>query len=88
MNPVQYFYCAFFAASIAISTNAAENGLTIPRIEGEPTLADFSGMEPSTSLARSMSKVEDYIQREPYPGQASAQKTEAYTRYDLSLIHI
>ena len=51
----------------AASTSAAESGLTIPRIEGEPTLADFSGMQPSTSLARSMSKVENFIQREPYP---------------------
>ena len=72
----------------AAPTSAAESGLTIPRIEGEPTLADFSGMQPSTSLARSMSKVENFIQREPYPGQASAQRTEVYVGYDQNNLHV
>ena len=91
MNLLKYLHralCAVFLTFMAISINAAESRLTIPRIEGEPTLADFSGMQPSTSLARSMSKVENFIQRTPYPGQASAQKTEAYTGYDQENIYV
>ena len=58
------------------SINAAENGISIPRINGVPILADFEGMQPNTPLGRSMSQVEGFVQREPFPGQASAQLTE------------
>ena len=91
MNLLKYLHralCAVFLTFMAISINAAESRLDIPRIEGEPTLADFSGMQPSTSLARSMSKVENFIQREPYPGQASAQRTEVYVGYDQNNLHV
>ena len=45
-------------------------------------------MQPSTGVGRSMSRVEDFIQRTPYPEQASAQKTEAYTGYDQENIYV
>ena len=58
MNSVKFLSYSLFAVlatSIAIPNNAAEPSLTIPRVEGEPTLADFEGMQPNTPLARSMS---------------------------------
>ena len=91
MNSVKFLSYSLFAVlatSIAIPNNAAEPSLTIPRVEGEPTLADFEGMQPNTPLARSMAKVEDFIQREPYPGQASAQTTEVYAGYDQNNLHV
>ena len=69
--------CLFSSA-----VKAADGGLSIPRIDGEPTLADFSGMEPATALARSMAKVEGFTQREPDDGEPSLQHTEVYVGYD------
>ena len=66
----------FIAVFPNISCQAADSAMSIPRIEGQPALADFSDMRPRTSLARSMNKAENFIQREPYPGEASAQRTE------------
>lgn len=65
-----------------ILTSAAENGISIPRIEREPTLEDFAGMRPGTELARSMTVVENFIQREPYDGRPASQRTEVYIGYD------
>jgi len=79
MNSVKfllYIFLVVLTASTSISVSAADSGLTIPRIDGVPTLADFEGMQPNTPLARSMSQVEGFVQREPFPGQASAQLTE------------
>lgn len=70
------------------STLAAENGLTIPRIESEPTFADFANMRPSSELARSMVKVENFIQRLPYDGRPATQRTEVYLGYDQSEMHV
>ncbi|MBM86792.1 MAG: hypothetical protein CMQ41_00275 [Gammaproteobacteria bacterium] len=80
--------CAALCISLANFVNGAENRLTISRIEGEPILADFSGMQPSSSLARSMTKVEGFIQREPYPGQRSEQSTEVYIGYNESNLYV
>jgi hypothetical protein len=72
MNSVKLLCCSLFAISaifMTVPTNAADSELNMPRITGEPTLQDFAGMQPNTALARSMSKVENFIQREPNPGQ-------------------
>jgi len=70
------------------SINAAENGISIPRINGVPILADFEGMQPNTPLARSMSQVEGFVQREPFPGEPSAQLTEVYLGYDQDSLYV
>lgn len=71
----------------SFASYAAEEGIYIPRIDGEPTLADFEGMEPSTALARSMSKVEGFIQREPDDGVPAQQETEVYIGYDQTHLY-
>ena len=91
MNSVKllcYSLFAISAISMTVPTKAADSELNIPRITGEPTLQDFVGMQPNTALARSMSKVENFIQREPNPGQESAQRTEAFTGYDDENIYV
>ena len=91
MNSVKLLCCSLFAISaifMTVPTNAADSELNMPRITGEPTLQDFAGMQPNTALARSMSKVENFIQREPNPGQKSAQRTEAFTGYDEENIYV
>ena len=67
---------------------AAENGLVIPVISGEPSLEDFAGMSPATTLARSMSKVEDFVQRLPDDGDPASQRTEVYIGYDRTELHV
>ncbi len=66
---------------------AAEEGIFIPRLVAEPTLADFEGMEPRTALAQSMTKVEGFIQREPDDGVPSSQRTEVYMGYDQTNLY-
>ena len=58
------------------------DGITIARINGEPTLEDFAGMAPSTALARSMTRIENFVQRLPDDGEPASQRTEAYIGYD------
>jgi len=67
---------------------AAESGLVMPLIDGEPSFDDFQNMAPSSALARSMAKVENFIQREPEPGDPSAQRTEVYIGYDREELHV
>lgn len=78
---------AIHFAFIPILTFAAEQGITIPRIDAEPNLTDFEGMEPRTLLALSMSKIEDFIQREPDDGELASQHTEVYLGYDQTNLY-
>src|SRR5690606_13508681 len=66
----------------------ADGGLSIPRIPTEPQFFDFEGMRPQTDVARSMIKVENFIQRVPNNGQAATQRTEAYLAYDQDQLHV
>ncbi|MEX0964889.1 MAG: DUF5916 domain-containing protein [Pseudohongiellaceae bacterium] len=66
----------------------AAEGLVMPLIDGQPSFDDFQNMAPSSVLARSMAKVENFIQREPAPGQPSAQRTEVYIGYDSEELHV
>ncbi len=75
------------ALSFSKSLYAAE-GLIMPLIEGEPSFDDFQNMAPSSPLARSMAKVENFVQREPDPGQPSRQRTEVYIGYDREELHV
>ncbi len=71
----------------AAKLNAADGGLMIPRIEGEPNLGDFQGMAPNSELARSMVKVEDFVQRLPDDGDPASQHTEVYLGYDQQQLY-
>lgn len=66
----------------------AQYDLIIPEVSGVPSLEDFAGMEPATPLARSMAKVEDFIQREPDDGDPASQRTEVYIGYDRTELHV
>lgn len=66
---------------------AADGQLTIPRIQSEPTLADFSGMKANTELARSMTQVQGFTQRNPDDGDPASQRTEVYMAYDQERLY-
>lgn len=85
MRVSRLMLCVFSTVVATLSPSllfAAESGLSIPRIEAEPGFEDFAGMRPSSELARSMTKVENFIQREPYDGRPATQRTEVYIGYD------
>ena len=85
MNILKYLPQAIGAGTVSLlcfSAFAADEGVFIPRIDTELSLADFAGMTPRTELARSLTKVEGFIQRQPDDGELSSQHTEAYVGYD------
>ncbi len=86
MKSLQQSLCVLLLCSPLLAL-AAEEGISIPRIEGEPGLADFEGMEPRTALARSMTRVGDFIQREPDDGEPATQQTEVYIGYDQTNLY-
>ena len=91
MRQLQLMLCVLGTVVTLLLSNslsAAENGLVIPRIDAEPTLADFADMSPSSALARSMNKVENFTQREPDDGDPATQSTEVYIGYDQQQLHI
>src|SRR6478752_2969930 len=57
------------------------SSLTIPRLQAAPKLADFEGMQPASSLARQMLKINRFTQKEPRDGAPVSQPTEAYLGY-------
>ena len=77
---------AFLCLSSAIAT--AQVGIDVSRISAEPSFEDFSEMSPSTALARSMTKVDDFTQRLPDDGDAASQRTEVYIGYDQEQLHV
>ena len=56
--------------------------ISIPQISQALELSDFAGMTPATALARQMSKMENFVQREPTDGAPASQRTEVYLGYD------
>lgn len=84
-------FCALGTVVTFLFSNsifAAESGLVMPLIEGEPTFSDFAGMSPSSALARSMTKVENFVQRNPDDGDPASQRTEVYVGYDREELHV
>ena len=80
---------ALVLSSFATLVLAADSlsSISIPQINQEPTLADFAGMSPATALARQMTKIEGFVQREPIDGAAATQRTEVYVGYDQSKLY-
>lgn len=86
MRSLKLLLCAI-TVNVTTLASAAEEGIFIPRIESVPSLTDFEGMVPRTELARSMSKVENFIQRDPDDGEPSKQLTEVYIGYDQTHLY-
>ncbi len=86
--PVSRFMSGLFVCALALGLPAATYAadaapsISIPLIAQEPSLSDFAGMTPATALARQMSKMENFIQREPTDGAPASQRTEVYLGYD------
>lgn len=80
---------ALVLSSFTTLVSAADSlsSIAIPQIDQEPTLADFAGMSPATALARQMTKIEGFVQREPIDGAAATQRTEVYVAYDQSKLY-
>ncbi len=76
--------CCLAAAGPA---GAAEAALTVPLVGGPPALSDFEGMRPATALARSMARIDGFVQREPDDGEAASQRTEVYLGYDRERLY-
>lgn len=60
---------------------AKSEPIHIPLLERAPTLNDFEGMQPSTELARHMTRLDRFVQRNPANGSPVSQRTEAYLGY-------
>lgn len=83
MRKLWLMFCALGTVVTFLFSNsifAAEGSLVMPLIEGEPTFADFAGMSPSSALARSMTKVENFVQRNPDDGDPASQRTDVYRK--------
>ena len=65
----------------------ARPSIRIPRLEAAPTLEDFISMEPSSDVARSMARVDEFKQTRPRDGEPASQRTEAYLGYDHSHLY-
>ncbi len=60
----------------------------IPRLESAPTLEDFASMQPSSDVARSMTRVDGFRQNTPRDGDPVSQRTEAYLGYDDENVYV
>jgi hypothetical protein len=70
------------AKSQAPALPAAEiSAPEIPKLASPPKLGDFEGMQPANELARSMLKIDKFVQRDPHDGAPASQRTEAYLGY-------
>lgn len=56
-------------AALAVAADAPS--ISIPQISQEPTLADFAGMTPASAVAKQMTRIEGFVQREPIDGAAA-----------------
>jgi hypothetical protein len=72
---------ALAVPAAAFAADAAPT-ISIPQISQAPELSDFAGMTPATALARQMSRMDNFIQREPTDGAPASQRTEVYIGYD------
>lgn len=55
--------------------------LHVPKLERAPTLEDFAGMKPESTLARKMGMIEGFTQRDPQNGKPASQRTQVYVGY-------
>ncbi len=75
-----------FLPAVAIAADNLAN-ISIPQISQEPQFSDFAGMAPATALARQMSRIQGFVQREPTDGAPASQRTEVYLGYDQERLY-
>jgi hypothetical protein len=66
----------------------ASPSLTIPRLDGAPTLEDFVSMKPEGETAMRMARVTGFVQRNPHDGAKVSEETEAYLGYDQKNLYV
>lgn len=69
-------------SSLSFSQSDTTPTEAIPKLDQEPMLEDFSGMQPGTAAARAMTRVNGFVQREPVDSVEPSQRTEVYFGYD------
>ena len=62
--------------------------IVIPRLSRAPSLEDFTLMKPEGEVARQMTRVSGFVQRDPHDGEPVSQKTEAYLGYDEKHLYV
>jgi hypothetical protein len=62
--------------------------IVIPRLIKGPTIDEFLSMKPEGEVARRMTRVSGFVQRDPHDGQPVSQKTEAYLGYDSKNLYV
>jgi Domain of unknown function (DUF5916) len=62
--------------------------IVIPRLSRAPSLIDFLTMGPVGEVARQMTKVSGFVQRDPHDGAPVSQRTEAYLGYDDKNLYV
>ena len=67
---------------------APRPSIRIPRLDSPPTLEDFASMQPSSDVARSMTRVDGFRQNTPRDGDPVSQRTEAYLGYDDTNVYV
>jgi hypothetical protein len=61
--------------------------VTIPRLDGVPTVEDFAGMRPATARAQSMLRVENFTARLPVDNLTSSEPTQVFLGYDSTNLY-
>ncbi|MDP3517669.1 MAG: DUF5916 domain-containing protein [Pseudohongiella sp.] len=77
----------FFVIPVHAQTSNGGPSMVIPVLSSVPQLSDFVGMTPATAVARQMTRVDSFIQREPIDGVAGSQRTEVYLGYDQRTLY-
>ncbi len=62
--------------------------IVIPRLSRPPALSDFLSMRPVGDVARQMTKVSGFVQRDPHDGAPVSQPTEAFLGYDEKNLYV
>jgi hypothetical protein len=62
--------------------------IAIPRLARAPSLEDFALMKPDGEVARQMTRVSGFVQRDPHDGAPVSQRTEAYLGYDEKNLYV
>jgi len=62
--------------------------IVIPRLVKGPSIDEFLNMKPEGEVARHMTRVSGFVQRDPHDGAPVTQKTEAYLGYDTKNLYV
>lgn len=62
--------------------------IVIPRLVKGPSIDEFLNMKPEGEVARRMTRVSGFVQRDPHDGAPVSQKTEAYLGYDSKNLYV